>query len=672
MAAAQDAPRPPLPAEAFFGPPNLPEVRLSPSGDKLALVTSKPGAKRALVVLDLTQRGKALGVLQLGDADVANVQWVNDQRLIFRAGIVDRNKAKEYTDPGLYAINADASGLLQLTVRSSYGWNGGTSQLANEEQAGKAAGFPMVTRLSILVKVPLPKEGQVNEEVLMAFVKERDQLDPFWLNVRTREQRPDSFGLEAPILRLLTDPYGQPRVAVIEERLKPKALRRLTDTGEWVPLTSTADGELMPMEPGNDEALMPKIVGIDGRGVLYSTRLVDPSDASALSKLDFVDGAASSTTVMALPDFDFRGSVITDTGSVDAEGFRVDHDRETTVWKAQAMRAFQASVDKMLPDGVNRIDCRRCGATDMVALVRSYSDREPGRLRVYRAAAARAEERWLDLGPIRTAIDPSRMAKVEFQRIQARDGRDLPVWITRPAARSGPLPAVVLVHGGPWVRGGSWGWSAEGQFLASRGYLVIEPEMRGSTGYGLAHLKAGFRQFGQAMQDDVADALLWAQKAGLASESACIMGASYGGYSALMGLVRHADLYRCAVASVAPADLGLLVEGSFWVDDDYSSPRKKLVPERVADPKKDAAMITANSPVKQAARIKAPVLLAYGELDRRVPLEHGERMRDALKQAGNPPEWVTYREGHSYWALPNELDYFRRVEAFLARHLAPH
>lgn len=254
----------------------------------------------------------------------------------------------------------------------------------------------------------------------------------------------------------------------------------------------------------------------------------------------------------------------------------------------------------------------------------------------------------------------------------ARDGRDLPVWITRPAGSTGPLPAVVLVHGGPWARGGTWDWRPQQQFLASRGYLVIEPEMRGSAGYGQAHLEAGFKQFGQAMQDDVADALLWARQAGLADERACIMGASYGGYSALMGLVRHPDLYRCAVASLAPADLDLLVEGSFWVDDDYAAAREKVIPERLADPKKDAAMITANSPMKQAARIKAPVLLAYGELDKRVPLKHGERMRDALKQAGNPPEWVTYREGHGFQALPNQLNYYARVEAFLAKHLAPH
>jgi dipeptidyl aminopeptidase/acylaminoacyl peptidase len=196
--------------------------------------------------------------------------------------------------------------------------------------------------------------------------------------------------------------------------------------------------------------------------------------------------------------------------------------------------------------------------------------------------------------------------------------------------------------------------------------------MRGSTGYGLAHYKAGFKQFGQAMQDDVADALKWAQQQGLASDKACIAGASYGGYSTLMGLVKDPQLYRCGVAWVALADLKLYLSGSWWITDDISSTgRKYTLPEMVGDASRDAAMIEANSPVNQAARIKAPLLLAFGEEDLRVPLAHGKRMRDALREAGNPPEWVTYPgEGHGFAVLKNRVDFAQRMEAFFAKHLA--
>ncbi|MFG6464753.1 alpha/beta hydrolase family protein [Roseateles sp. DXS20W] len=195
--------------------------------------------------------------------------------------------------------------------------------------------------------------------------------------------------------------------------------------------------------------------------------------------------------------------------------------------------------------------------------------------------------------------------------------------------------------------------------------------VRGSTGYGHAHYRAGFKQWGQAMQDDVADALKWAQQQGIASSKACIAGASYGGYSTLMGLIKDPDLYRCGVAWVAVTDLDLYVSGSFWVRDDISDTgRQYRLPDLVGDPVKDADMIATHSPVKQAARIKAPVLLAFGEDDLRVPLAHGKRMREALAEAGNPPEWVTYPgEGHGFSVVKNRIDFAERMAAFLARHL---
>jgi dipeptidyl aminopeptidase/acylaminoacyl peptidase len=230
---------------------------------------------------------------------------------------------------------------------------------------------------------------------------------------------------------------------------------------------------------------------------------------------------------------------------------------------------------------------------------------------------------------------------------------------------------VVLVHGGPWARGGHWRWSATEQFLASRGYVVISPEFRGSSGYGRAHLEAGFKQWGRAMQDDVADALLWAQSQGIADKRACIAGASYGGYSTLMGLVRHPELYRCGIAWVAVTDPFLLLEGSFWVRDDINDAgRRYSLPQMVGDAKADFEMLTAVSPLAQAERIRAPLFLAFGDSDLRVPLAHGKRLRDAMRKAGAEPEWITYpNEAHS-WRLPEtHIDFANRMEKFLAQHL---
>jgi len=271
---------------------------------------------------------------------------------------------------------------------------------------------------------------------------------------------------------------------------------------------------------------------------------------------------------------------------------------------------------------------------------------------------------------VRKAIDPARMGTTAFERIRARDGRDLPVWLTFPAGAKGPQPAVALVHGGPWVRGRHWEWERDAQFLASRGYVVVEPEFRGSQGFGQEHFRAGWREWGRAMQDDVADAVRWAvQKGHVDPKRVCIAGASYGGYATLMGLVRDADLYRCGAAWVAVTDPRLLFKWSYTGDTAETS-RLYDLPKMIGDPVADAERLAEATPVLQAARIKAPLLVAFGGSDRRVPIEHGNALRDALVKAGSPPEWIVYDdEGHGWLRAANRLDFAQRLERFLDRNL---
>ncbi|MFD2453074.1 alpha/beta hydrolase family protein [Ideonella paludis] len=219
---------------------------------------------------------------------------------------------------------------------------------------------------------------------------------------------------------------------------------------------------------------------------------------------------------------------------------------------------------------------------------------------------------------------------------------------------------------------GSWwglGWDPDAQFLASRGYLVIEPEFRGSLGYGSEFVRRSFKQWGLAMQDDVTDATQWAVKEGLADPKRLVIaGASYGGYATMMGLVKEPDLYRAGINWVGVTDIDLIYDIG-WSDADEDWLRLGM-PRMVGDQKKDRAQLDATSPLKQAHRITKPVLMAYGTDDKRVPLPHGEKMRDALNRLGKAPvEWVTYRdEGHSWMLEATHIDFWKRVEAFLAKH----
>jgi len=643
----------PPPAEAFFKDPALVDAVLSPSGRKLAVRSSFGGNRIGLGVFDLSPGGKPTRTAQFLDGDISQAYWVNDDRLVFSVIDLSDGSGRPNGAPGLFAVNPDGSHMRLLVRRI------GRPFVSN----GDSAQERLLDWNHRLLAVPRPQPGEVNEEVLLAeFTTDERHLEtPLWLNTRTGRTRSTGVAIPPSTVGWVVDSRGNLRVALTRREGRLGALWRGPGQEDWQPLY---ESEMFKAPFG--------INAVDDAGKLYVTRSQGPAGETVLSLYDFERHAPAEKPLVVAPGFDFNGRVLNDAAGA-ALGVRVTTDAETTLWRNAAMQALQKEADERMPGRVNSISCRRCGQPEMVALVHSYSDREPGQFWLYQAQPPEGEAKWRSVGRARNEIKPAEMAQMDLQRIKARDGRDLPVWVTKSAAASGPLPAVVLVHGGPWVQGNVWGWHSYAQFLASRGYVVIEPEFRGSTGYGHAHFRAGFKQFGQAMQDDVADALRWAQAQGIASDKACIAGASYGGYSTLMGLIKDPGLYRCGVAWIALSDLDLYLSGSWWVRDDLPDwGRQYQLPEMVGDPVKDADMIAANSPVKQAARIKAPLLLAFGEDDRRVPLAHGERLRKAMREAGNDPVWVTYRgEGHGFAVLKNRVDFAERMEAFLAKYLQP-
>jgi dipeptidyl aminopeptidase/acylaminoacyl peptidase len=303
-------------------------------------------------------------------------------------------------------------------------------------------------------------------------------------------------------------------------------------------------------------------------------------------------------------------------------------------------------------------------------VIHAYSDHVPGLYFLYDARSGKL----VTLGNARPDIDPRKMADMEQVHYAARDGLDIPAYLSVPrgAVRKN-LPLVVLVHGGPQVRGRVWGWDPQVQVLAAHGYAVLEPEFRGSTGYGQKLFTAGWKQWGLAMQDDLADGVKWAVAQGLADpKRVCIAGASYGGYAVLMGLIRDPQLYRCGVDWVGVTDLDLLFT-SPW--SDASELWKKYGATKIiGDPVADAAQFKATSPSRNADKIHAPLLLAYGAKDKRVPIEHGERLHDALaKRPDATVEWVVYKdEGHGWHFADDNIDFWNRVIRFLDANIGTH
>lgn len=635
-AAAQAPDRPS--AETFFQNPAFSAGKMSPDGRHVALTVAPKGARTQLIVVDV-EKLAAKVIAAPVDSDVHRFEWVNDERLVF--SMDDRQSAQgdRILGPGLFAANRDGSEYRALVER----------------------GQPFVRELG-----------------------ERRDLDWFhWFHSTTRDKASDDiFVVQArrnrpsepsavSILRLNTKtgrtlPYARPGNSVgwvLDANDVPRATLSYEGGRMATHYLDPADNkwrQLIEFDPYKAEGFEPVAFGPDGS---LFVQAYNGRDKSALYRYDLAKGALDPEPIISLDGYDFNGTFVMDKTRV--LGLHYLSDARATAWFDPELKALQAKVDALLPGTVNILDVPLRRGLNVV-LVRSFSDSDPGSFMLYHAQTGKLTV----LGPAMRDIDARQMGRRDLVRYKARDGLEIPAWLTLPKGGQGKkLPMVVMVHGGPWVRGGEWGWDSEAQFLASRGYAVLEPEFRGSLGFGFRHFQAGFKQWGLAMQNDVADGARWAVAKGIADAGRiCIAGASYGGYAAMMGLVNDPDLYRCGINWVGVTDVELMYSVT-WSDFGRAVKTYNM-PVLIGDPEKDAAQLKATSPLQQAARIKQPILLAYGGADRRVPIIHGVEFRNAAQKTNQNVEWVEYlEEGHGWFLVKNRVDFWTRVEKFLERHI---
>jgi dipeptidyl aminopeptidase/acylaminoacyl peptidase len=249
----------------------------------------------------------------------------------------------------------------------------------------------------------------------------------------------------------------------------------------------------------------------------------------------------------------------------------------------------------------------------------------------------------------------------------ARDGLAINGYLTTPPGLSAHgLPAVLLVHGGPWGRD-TWGFRPWVQWLANRGYAVLQVNFRGSTGYGKKFLNAGNREWGGKMHDDLIDGVEWLVGSGTADRARiAIMGISYGGYATLAGVSFTPDVFVAGVDLMGPSNIATLLKAI----PPYWTPMKAAMFRRVGDPETEEAFLASRSPLTHADRITAPLLIGQGANDPRVPQAESDQIVAAVRRAGRPVEYVVYAdEGHGLARPENQLHFFARAEAFLARYL---
>jgi dipeptidyl aminopeptidase/acylaminoacyl peptidase len=338
-------------------------------------------------------------------------------------------------------------------------------------------------------------------------------------------------------------------------------------------------------------------------------------------------------------------------------------ERSEVVWLDPVLKRQQERIDKAVPGNVNRIISASEDRNRM--LIWTGAGSRPG---VILLLDRTANTMSLFVEPYDKLRD-KQLSTMEPVRYKARDGLEIRGYLTLPVGRDPKsLPLIVMPHGGPYARDEA-GYDPWVQYLASRGYAVLQPNFRGSTGFGRAFVEKGTAQWGRGMQDDLDDGVKWlAGRGTIDPKRVCIMGASYGGYAAEWAAIRNPDIYRCAVSFAGVSDIASQLRfsrGSFTATRYFSNWRERVQGQKDFD-------LDQISPLRQAARFGIPILIAHGTEDDRVPISQSRRLHAALLQANRPHDYVEYKgEGHGFENPVNATDFYVRVGAFLDKHNPP-
>jgi dipeptidyl aminopeptidase/acylaminoacyl peptidase len=635
-------PPPELPLETFFADPQASQVQISPDGRYLALLA--PANDRMQVVVVDRKAGKRQRITDMKDESVVSLGWTNNSRLIFR------QQVKGQESFGTYAVNADGTNLRvlqQATVREG-------DRVANMDDR---RGFTLVDDLpadpdNILVDVARGNSG-LGDLYLLNVNNERRRI--VMQNIgKARHWIADRNG----VVRIAFEQDENDTHASIKYRKDEKSewrelVRVPRDGRGWQPVAFDGDNRTLIIVSDVDRTTRGLFTFDPEKMAITGTLVDDP--------VYDVAGQRESLLVSV-----YSPALVYSQKKKRVVGVRYDAEKPKTVWFDPDFKALQASLDAALPDTLNTITSFT--ADESVFIVTAASDRDPGSFYLYDAKANS-----LSLLARRfPEIDPAQMAEMRPFQFKARDGMQLYGYITLPAGREAKkLPMIVNPHGGPYGPRDSWRFTPEIQFLANRGYAVLQVNFRGSGGYGRDYEAAGYRQWGLKMQDDLTDGVKWAIEQGYADPSrVAIYGASYGGYATLAGLVYTPELYVCGVNYVGAVDTERL--GLMRAFNSMPKPMQDYVARRWLHPLKDAEQIRATSPVNFVENIRVPLLMAYGEYDPRVTIDHGQVLERELKKHGKQYKNIVIgNEGHGFGKLENRIAFYREMDKFFAEHLRP-
>lgn len=613
----------PLPTSAFAGIPFVEDVDLSPDGTHIAGLFGIAGEQRIMAMPMLGDRSKGVLIAVPDQTQVRWIRWVGNDNIIVGLTALMPVEGERWYVSRVIGIDRATGKITKLL------WDSGGQNASDV--------------------LWIPTDG--SREILVAAQNSIYGNHPdFWpavyrVDVATGRKRI----VERPRPNIVdwgADHLGQVRFGIgyrdtstqssLLFRAKGEGSLRVIDTAKL----SAEENLTVPFHfvPGSNNGFV--IKDIEG-------------GRSAVVEVDIPTGKEV-RTIYAAKDADVEGVLMASNGSK-LLGVRTS-DRSTPLrWLDPTMAAHQKTLEEASPQSTVRIESLSADQSKM--LVRFSTPDNPGLLFYFDAATGDL----LRLAAMNEAIGGKRLSRGRMVQYKARDGLEIEGVLTMPRGRRDKnLPFIVMPHGGPWGHD-ELNYDYWAQFLAERGYAVLQPNFRGSTGYGAAFEKAGQGQMGFAMQDDVTDGVHWAVAEGIADpKRVCIVGGSYGGYAAMWGLAKDPDLYRCAISINGVANLRREVNdfGGAMRERLYRGQWQKMTPD-----------FAAVSPINAIARIKAPLLLIHGKKDVTVDHEQSARMYSAMTKAGKTVDFVSVPlADHYFTRQADRMTLLTSIETFLAKH----
>lgn len=631
LAAAPDLP-------ALFGKdPAIFDFKISPDGQHLAAKLIHED-RIALVFFDRPTMKMLNSVKMGGNAQVGEYYWVNNERVIFKITEVNPWQPEPEYFGELYGVNIDGGkrGLL-------FGYRAGEQQVGSNFKAREArrawAEFidvvPDENNRILIKSTPMTFDGAAVPEVLA--------MDIYSGKFVSRGRLPVSQG------DVETAADGRPRVVA--------GLNSKYETEVYIREAGSASNDWQQFPTQQYGGTFEPVAVTKDNKSLY---VLDNRDKSqtGLYKMDLTSGKF--TDVYVDPNVDVADVIMT-TDQRAVYGLKVDDGRPSYLLLTSEYDDAKVFKDLLATFPGENVNITSRSADGKLWIVFVSSDVNPGTYYIYDHEKV-SLAKLADYKPHLAGVALAPMEPISFN---ATDGYKIHGYLTKAPQQSAEKPLVVLVHGGPHFVRDDWSFNSEVQLLALSGYNVLQVNYRGSGGYGQLHQQAGFKQWGGLIQQDIIDGTRWAVAQGHAKAgNICLMGASFGGYSAVQSATMAPDLFKCGIAVAGVYDLPLMKETGDTPDAYYG----KAFLEKVHG--NDPAQLAQFSPVQQVSKLKAELLIMHGERDERAPFEHAKRLKAALDKAGKPYQWLVFEdETHGFYSEKNQTIYLKNVQDFLAKQL---